>query len=147
MSFQETIRYLANRLKSPLPTEISEEKGVDFALDNLVVTARPAHCLGGVNFSIPLGLLLYPSKEIHLKELMTSHFLGVQTEGCSFVLDEAGVTLCLRITTLSGMTMQENWEWLHRVVGAAYGWMETLVQWDEFVPLLQLPEKRDRSDE
>lgn len=136
-SFKESLSFFADKLKIHI-LPVSENEEIELVLDQLRVSLSSTQTLGGLRFSIPLGLLLHPIPEIRLKELMASHFLGINTGGCTLYLDEEGASIHLKMTTSPFTSPQENWEWLHRISTIAYEWVKMLSLWDEFVPLLQL---------
>jgi len=135
-TFLETMQYFAERLNASLPMERTEE-GLEMSVDKLNISLKP-NLLGGLSISMILGLMLQPIRESHLRDLLSSNFLGVNTGGCTLAFDEAAVTLYLKAETSQGTPPEENWEWLHRLVCVAREWMRVLALWEEFVPLAHL---------
>lgn len=136
-SFNETLSFFSRKLN--LPRFEEDAKKATLVLDTVQVDLSTTKSYGGLQLSVTLGLILHPISEVRLKELMSNHFLGVNTGGCALCLDEAGVTVHLKMATSPFTNPQENWEWLHRLVSIGYEWVKILSLWDEFVPLLQLP--------
>lgn len=142
-SFRETLNYFSEHLQSQLPQGDLEKEGIEIEINSQIVTVLPAH--GGIQFEVILGLVLRPIPEKRLRELMTSHFVGVDTGGCTFTLDEEGVSLCLKAQTSPSTPPQENWEWLHRLLNVAREWIKLLSQWEEFIPLFTFREESEES--
>ncbi len=140
-SFQETATFFAERMQTTLPRIATEKEGVSLAFDSIIVSMRPTQQPGGIIFSLSLGLLLHPILEMRISELMTSHFIGVNTGGCTLAFDPPGVVIFLKAVTSPYTPPQENWEWAHRLICVAHEWIKILSLWDEFVPLLHFPSR------
>ncbi len=119
------------------------EEGMEISFDSLTIQVIPSLVSGGVLFRLPIGLLLQPISENHLKELVCSHYFNVNTGGCTFSFDHAGVTLFLQISTTASATLSEHWDWLHRLISTAREWGVILNQWEEFVALVPPPSEKD----
>lgn len=143
-SFQDTLAFFSEKLNATPSEEDLEEKSVDLMIDEVRVRISEASLEGSLYMEIVLGLMLQPIIEPKLKELASSNFLGVNTGGCTFAFDEAGVALSLHCHTTPGATPQEHWEWLHRIVCVAREWNKVLSLWDIFVPLTSPKEEKAR---
>lgn len=132
-SFKDNINYFAEQLSSELPEEDIKEGVVELMLDNNRVTLTSI--TDSFRIAIDLGMLVGPIDLEHLKELTSANFLGVNTGGCTFTLDNEGTTLTLIATTSSATPPKENWDWLHRVYSIAQQWTEQMSSWEEFTPL------------
>lgn len=141
-TFQETIDYFSTKMESTPPQEDVEAKTVEILVDHLPIVISESPLEGSLKMEIVLGLLLKPIQEEKLKELTTSNFLGMNTGGCTFSWSHESGILFLRSTTSAGTPPQENWEWLHRMLYIATEWTEQLIQWEEFVRLANMENKR-----
>lgn len=138
--FKELLTEFASRLKTTPPSQEDINTGeVELNVEGSRILFTPNN-LGGLVMTLPLGLFLHPVKEEHLSLLLQSNFLGVDTGGCTLALDASGVLLLLKIMTTKTTSLQENWEWLHRLFNVASAWAKALRDWDEFVVLMPSPE-------
>jgi len=144
-SFRETLEFFSEKLKAKPPEEDLEAGEVELVIDELRMIISKGTTEGSLNMVITLGLMLQPIREARLKELASSNFLGINTGGCTFAFDEAGVSLELRVNLTAASSPQESWEWLHRLLHVATEWNKNLVLWEEFVPLSSV--KKESIDE
>ena len=134
-SFKETLQFFSEKLNATPPEEDLEMGEVELIVDQFHVIISKGTQEGSLRMEITLGLMLHPIHEEHLKELVTSNFLGINTGGCTLAFDEEAVALILMKHLTAGTPPQESWEWLHRLLHVAQEWRHTLEKLEEFVPL------------
>lgn len=134
--FKEIIHFFGSKMGSKPPKEDIEAGEVEIQIDEMFILAKEVK--GGFCLQNNLGLFLSPLSKERLKELCTSNFLGMNTGGCTFTLDEKGHALFLRIGFTKTTPPQECWEWLHRLIYISQEWNKVLRGWPEFIPLISL---------
>ncbi len=141
-SFQETLTFFGKQLKSLPPEEALSRGRVDLNVDGVRITLKRGRIEGTLVIEADLGFFLMKPRLEHLEALAKAQFLGVDTGGCSFALDSTGVTLILRAVSSPGSSLQDNWEWLHRVINVYHHWCVEIAQWREFTPIISPSDRR-----
>ncbi|MCP5469793.1 MAG: hypothetical protein H7A36_04735 [Chlamydiales bacterium] len=134
-TFNDTLQFFGQKLGSLPPKEDVEAGDVELIVDGVRISLKKGHFSGGLQIKIDLGFFLIRAQKKHIQELAKANFLGVDTGGCTFSFDETGVTLQLKTATSPATTLQESWEWLHRILSVYHHWNLELSQWKEFTPL------------
>ena len=134
-TFHDTLTFFGKQLKSMPPPEALSRGRVELIVDGVRISLHRGRIEGTLIIEADLGFFLIKPQEDQLESLAKSNFLGVDTGGCTFALDSTGVTLILRAVSSPGSSLQDNWEWLHRILNVYHHWSGELSFWREFTPL------------
>lgn len=146
MSFEETLNFFGKMLNNRPPEKEMLLGEVTLEVDKIHILLKKGALEGSFQIEMDLGFFLLKPKISQLQTLMKSQFLGVDTGGGTFSLDDSGTTLSLRITTSPGTSPQENWDWLHRSLFIYRHWSLELSKWKEFTPLIsEIGNKDDKN--
>ncbi|MCH9609580.1 MAG: hypothetical protein S4CHLAM45_15120 [Chlamydiales bacterium] len=133
-NFKDFINYYSEKLNSPLPQEDIEEGIVDLFLEEGEISLFKGATAGSIQITLRMGEIEGKLTKEHLLEMMRGHFLGLNTAGFTFALREG--TLFLLGQATSGVTPQESWELLERLISIGQQWNEILTPWKEYTSSL-----------
>lgn len=137
--FEDFINFIGEQLKATPPKEDVEAGEIELSLDEMSILLSRGEFDGEFVMEMEVAQFSKKMSQKDLEDIASANFLGVNTGGCTFFLEDK--ILKLKATTSAGTTPQENWDWLNRLVSVAYTWSKELEKHENVSSLVELKEE------